>query len=71
MIPALLYHPDMCVLQLLLLLLSFFVTCKPRVELYIKSMSLKYEPASKPLHIYVILLFSHNSYSALQFLYVF
>jgi len=31
----------------------FFVTRKPRVELYTKSMSLKYEPASEPLHISV------------------
>ena len=31
----------------------FFVTLEPRVEGYTKSMSLKYEPASEPLHIYV------------------
>ena len=31
----------------------FFITLKPRVEEYTKSMSLKYEPASKPLHISV------------------
>ena len=30
-----------------------FITLKPRVEGYTKSMSLTYEPASKPLHIYV------------------
>ena len=29
----------------------FFVTLKPRVGWYTKSMSLKYEPASEPLHI--------------------
>jgi len=29
----------------------FFITLKPRVERYKKSMSLKYEPASEPLHI--------------------
>jgi len=29
----------------------FFITLKPRVELYTKSMSLKCEPASEPLHI--------------------
>ena len=33
--------------------LFFFITLKPRVERYTKSMSLKYEPASEPLHIYV------------------
>ena len=31
----------------------FFITLKPRVEYYTKSMSLKYEPASEPLHISV------------------
>ena len=30
-----------------------FITLKPRVEWYTKSLSLKYEPASEPLHIYV------------------
>jgi len=30
-------------------LLFFFITFKPRVEWYTKSMSLKYEPASKTL----------------------
>jgi len=34
-------------------LFFFFNTLKPRVERYKKSMSLKYEPASEPLHIYV------------------
>ena len=34
-----------------LVLLLFFVTLKPRVEGYTKCMSLKYEPASEPLHI--------------------
>jgi len=29
----------------------FFITLKPRVECYKKSMSLKYEPALEPLHI--------------------
>jgi len=29
----------------------FFITRKPRVERYPKFMSLKYEPASEPLHI--------------------
>ena len=32
-------------------LLFFFITLKPRVECYTKSMSLKYEPATEPLHI--------------------
>ena len=40
-------------------LLLFFITLKPRVELYTKSMSLKYEPASEPLHISVKQLFSN------------
>jgi len=31
----------------------FFITLKPRVECYTKSMRLKYEPASEPLHISV------------------
>ena len=31
----------------------FFITLKPRVECYTMSMSLKYEPASEPLHISV------------------
>ena len=31
--------------------LFFFITLKPRVERYTKSVSLKYEPASEPLHI--------------------
>ena len=31
--------------------LFFFITLKPRVECYTKSMSLKYEPALEPLHI--------------------
>jgi len=31
----------------------FFITLTPRVEWYTKSMSLKYEPASEPLHISV------------------
>ena len=31
----------------------FFITRKPRVERYTKSMRLKYEPASEPLHISV------------------
>ena len=30
-----------------------FITLKPRVEWYTKSMSLKYEPTSEPLHISV------------------
>ena len=34
-------------------LLFFFITLKPRLESYTKSMSLKYEPASEPLHISV------------------
>jgi len=34
-------------------LFFFFITPKPRIEWYIKSMSLKYEPASAPLHISV------------------
>ena len=33
--------------------LFFFITLTPRVELYTKSMRLKYEPASEPLHISV------------------
>ena len=35
------------------LLFFFFITLKPRVEWYTKSMSLQYEPASEPLHISV------------------
>ena len=35
------------------LLVFFFITLKPRVEWYTKSMSLRYEPASEPLHISV------------------
>jgi len=35
----------------------FFITLKPRVEWYKKSMSLKYEPSSEPLHISVKYLF--------------
>jgi len=31
-----------------------FITIKPRVERYTKFMSLKYEPASEPLHIFVL-----------------
>jgi len=31
-------------------LLFFFITLQPRVERYTQSMSLKYEPASEPLH---------------------
>jgi len=31
----------------------FFITLKPRVDGYTKSMSLKYEPSSEPLHISV------------------
>ena len=31
----------------------FFITLKPRVEWYTKSMRLKFEPASEPLHISV------------------
>jgi len=31
----------------------FFITLKPRVERYAKSMSVKYEPASEPLRISV------------------
>ena len=31
----------------------FFIALKPGVERYTKSMSLNYEPASVPLHIYV------------------
>ena len=34
-------------------LFFFFITLKPSVERYTKSMSLKYEPSSEPLHIYV------------------
>ena len=34
-------------------LFFFFITLKPRVVCYTKSMSLKYEPASEPLHISV------------------
>ena len=34
----------------------FFVTLKPRVEWYTKSMSLKYEVASEPLHIPPVLI---------------
>jgi len=30
-----------------------FITLKPRVEGYTKSMSLKYEPVSEPLHMSV------------------
>jgi len=37
----------------------FFITLKPRVEGYTKSVSLKYEPASEPLHISVKWLFSN------------
>jgi len=37
--------------QVFLVRLLFFITLKPRVELYTKSMRLKYEPASEPLHI--------------------
>ena len=33
------------------MVLFFFITLKPRVERYTKSMSLKCEPASDPLHI--------------------
>ena len=33
------------------LLFFFFITLKPRVEGYTKYVSLKYEPASEPLHI--------------------
>ena len=36
----------------------FFIDLKPRVEWYTKSMRLKYEPASEPLHISVECLFS-------------
>ena len=35
------------------ILLLFFITLKPRVERYTKSMGLKYELASEPLHISV------------------
>ena len=42
-----------------MLLCFFFITLKPRVEYYAKSMSLKYEPASEPLHISVQLLYQH------------
>jgi len=38
----------------------FFITLKPRVKWYTKSMSLKYEPASEPLHISV----KHRSVSS-------
>ena len=38
----------------------FSITLKPRVESYTKSMSLKYEPASEPLHISVKQLFSNR-----------
>jgi len=38
--------------------LLFFITLKPRVERYTKSMSLKYELASEPLHISVMQLFT-------------
>ena len=37
----------------LALLFFFFITLKPRVESYTKSMSLRYEPVSDPRHIYV------------------
>jgi len=33
-----------------LLLLFFFITLKPRVKWYTKSVSLKYDPASEPPH---------------------
>ena len=39
--------------RFLLFFFFFFITLKPRVEGYAKSMSLKYEPASEPLHIFV------------------
>jgi len=39
--------------QVRFLLFFFFIALKPRVEEYTKSMSLKYEPASEPLHISV------------------
>ena len=35
------------------LFFSLFFALKPRVELYTKSMRLRYEPASETLHIYV------------------
>ena len=38
-------------LQLPVRKVSFFMTLKPRVERYTKSMSFKYEPSSGPLHI--------------------
>ena len=38
----------------------FFITLTPRVERYTKSMILKYEPASEPLHISVKKLFSES-----------
>jgi len=49
-------------------LLFFFITAKPRVEGYTKAMSLKYEPASEPLHISVKVpkpwtLYTFNSWS--------
>ena len=37
----------------LLLLFFFFITPEPRVESYAKFMSIKYEPASEPLHVFV------------------
>ena len=37
----------------------FFITLEPRVDWYTKSVSLKYEPVSEPLHILVKKLFSN------------
>ena len=34
----------------------FFITLKPRIEFNTKSISLQYEPASKPLHVSVVVL---------------
>ena len=45
--------------RLVRVLRLLFITLKPRVEWYTKSMSLKYEPASEPLHISVKQLFSN------------
>ena len=39
--------------------LFFFITLKPSVECYTKSMSLTYEPTSEPLHVSVKLLLSN------------
>jgi len=44
--------PELTALIEAWMFLFFFITLKPRVELYTKCMSLKYEPSSEPLHIF-------------------